>query len=206
MIKAFYFPNFQYINECWVAKKFLKPLNWTVSNSKRTISPAWEFVRIFIQKKIWALIWIKENFLFFINRILYLNHYTWKNCQLPGPIYSFIKPQPGFQIYSITLLYNLNWEDPPEEGMATHSSILAQRIPWTEEPGGLQSMGSQRVRHDWSDLARTQIILVRSKQQRQSHQAQRDSKFTSADFTCEQLWTLVSALPRCGLAGHRWLM
>ena len=38
------------------------------------------------------------------------------------------------------------WEDPPEEDMATHSSILAWRIPWTEEPGGLQSMGSQRVR------------------------------------------------------------
>ena len=39
--------------------------------------------------------------------------------------------------------------------MATHSSILAWRIPWTEEPGGLQSMGSQRVGHDWSDLAGT---------------------------------------------------
>ena len=36
----------------------------------------------------------------------------------------------------------LSWEDPLEEGMATHSSILAWRIPWTEEPGGLQSMGS----------------------------------------------------------------
>ena len=40
------------------------------------------------------------------------------------------------------------WEDPLEEGMATHSGILAWRIPWTEEPGGLQSMGSQGVRHD----------------------------------------------------------
>ena len=39
-------------------------------------------------------------------------------------------------------------EDSLEEEMATHSSILAWRIPWTEEPGGLQSMGSQRVRHD----------------------------------------------------------
>ena len=39
-------------------------------------------------------------------------------------------------------------EDPLEKGMATHSSILAWRIPWTEEPGGLQSMGSQRVGHD----------------------------------------------------------
>ena len=39
-------------------------------------------------------------------------------------------------------------KDPMEKGMATHSSVLAQRIPWTEEPGGLQSMGSQRVEHD----------------------------------------------------------
>ena len=39
-------------------------------------------------------------------------------------------------------------EDSLEEGMATHPSILAWRIPWTEEPGGLQSMGPQRVRHD----------------------------------------------------------
>ena len=40
--------------------------------------------------------------------------------------------------------------DPLEEGMATHSSTLAWRIPWTEEPGGLQFVGSQRVRHDWA--------------------------------------------------------
>ena len=44
---------------------------------------------------------------------------------------------------------SLGREDPLEKGMATHSSILAWEIPWTEEPGGLQSMGSQRVRHDW---------------------------------------------------------
>ena len=43
---------------------------------------------------------------------------------------------------------SLGWEDPLEEGLATHSSILAWRIPWTEEPGGLWSTGSQRVRHD----------------------------------------------------------
>ena len=42
----------------------------------------------------------------------------------------------------------LDREDPLERGMATHSSILAWRIPWTEESGGLQSMGSGRVRHD----------------------------------------------------------
>ena len=43
--------------------------------------------------------------------------------------------------------YLLGWEDLLEEGMATHISILAWRIPWTKEPGGLQSIGSQRVRH-----------------------------------------------------------
>ena len=43
---------------------------------------------------------------------------------------------------------SLGQEDPLEEEMATHSSILAWEIPWTEEPGGLQSMGSQRVGHD----------------------------------------------------------
>ena len=47
-----------------------------------------------------------------------------------------------------TQVRSLGWEDPLEKEMATHSSILAWRIPWTEEPGGLQSMGSQRVGHD----------------------------------------------------------
>ena len=56
----------------------------------------------------------------------------------------------------------LGWEDPPEEGMATNSSILAWRIPWTEEPGGLQSIGSQRVRHDWATKHSTAQLHVHS--------------------------------------------
>ena len=47
-----------------------------------------------------------------------------------------------------TWVQSLGWENPLEKGMATHSSILAWRIPRTEEPDGLQSMGSQRVGHD----------------------------------------------------------
>ena len=43
---------------------------------------------------------------------------------------------------------SLDWEGPLDKGMATHCSILAWRIPWIEEPGGLQAMGSQRVEHD----------------------------------------------------------
>ena len=45
---------------------------------------------------------------------------------------------------------SLGWKDLPEKEMATQSNILAWRIPWTEEPGGLQSMGSQIVGHDWA--------------------------------------------------------
>ena len=48
-----------------------------------------------------------------------------------------------------TRVWSLGWEDLLEKEMATHSSTLAWRIPWTEETGRLQSMGSQRVRHDW---------------------------------------------------------
>ena len=47
-------------------------------------------------------------------------------------------------------VWSLSWEDPLENGIATHSSIFAEEIPWIEEPGELQSMGLQRVRHDWA--------------------------------------------------------
>ena len=57
-----------------------------------------------------------------------------------------------------TLVWSLSQEDPLEKGVVTHSSILAWRIPWTEEPGGLQSMGLQRVRHDW--VANTYTFTV----------------------------------------------
>ena len=49
-----------------------------------------------------------------------------------------------------TPMWFLGWEDPLEEGMEAHSNTLAWRIPWTEEAGGLQSMGSQRVGHNWA--------------------------------------------------------
>ena len=52
-----------------------------------------------------------------------------------------------------TRVRSLGWEDPLKKGMATHSSILVWRIPWTEEPGGLWSIGLQRIKHDGSDLA-----------------------------------------------------
>ena len=58
----------------------------------------------------------------------------------------------------MTLVRTLGQEDPLEKEMATHSNILAWRIPWTEDPGGLQSMGSQRVAHNW--LANTFTLSI----------------------------------------------
>ena len=58
---------------------------------------------------------------------------------------SVVKNPPAMQE---TWVQSLGWEDPLEEGVATYSSVLSWRIPWTEKPGGEQSMGSQRVGHD----------------------------------------------------------
>ena len=57
-------------------------------------------------------------------------------------------------------VWSLGWEDPLEMGMATHSSILTWRIPWTEEAGGLQSTGSQKVGHDWVTNAFTFQVYI----------------------------------------------
>ena len=56
-----------------------------------------------------------------------------------------------------TPVWFLGWEDPLEKGMATHSGILAWRIPWTEELDGLQSMESQRVEHNWATNTHTYV-------------------------------------------------
>ena len=58
-----------------------------------------------------------------------------------------------------TQVQSLGWEDPLEKEMATHSSTLAWKIPWTEEPGGLQSMGSQRVGYDLATSLSLSFIL-----------------------------------------------
>ena len=79
-----------------------------------------------------------------------VGNFSWRRDRLPTQhswaslVAQMIKNPPAMQE---TCARSLGWKDPPEEGMATHSSILAWRIPWTEDPGGLQSMGSKRVRH-----------------------------------------------------------
>ena len=79
-------------------------------------------------------------------KIRLFNWYSW-HCELPWWLRQAVGKKSACSA-RIWVRF-LGWEDPLEKGTATHSCILAWRIPWTEEPGGLQSMGSQRVGHDW---------------------------------------------------------
>ena len=73
------------------------------------------------------------------------------------PIAQMVKNLPAMQETQVQLL---GQEDPVEKEMATHSSILAWEIPWAEEPGGLQSVGSQRVGYNWMTNIITTAILI----------------------------------------------
>ena len=78
-------------------------------------------------------------FFFFFSNIALASCFQWASL-----VAQMVKNPPAMQE---TWVWPLGWEDPLEEGMATHSSILAWRIPWTEEPGGPQSLESQRAGH-----------------------------------------------------------
>ena len=73
-----------------------------------------------------------------------------------SPMAQWVKNQFAMQETQEMRVWSLGGEDPLEKEMTTHSSILALKIPWTEESGRLQSMGLQRLGHDWSDLTHTQ--------------------------------------------------
>ena len=91
---------------------------------------------------------------FFKLNLIVSNIFVWNKCYLKYYILSSnwsmaqqVKNLPAMQE---TQIWSLGQEDPLEEEMATHSSLPGWRIPWRENPGGLQSVGSQRVRHDWA--------------------------------------------------------
>ena len=72
----------------------------------------------------------------------------WKGFPTFPPLAQWFKKKKIHLPMQETQVRFLGWKDLPEEEMATHSSILAWEIPWTEEPGGIQSMGLQRIKHD----------------------------------------------------------
>ena len=81
----------------------------------------------------------------------------WLFCQSPSG--SVVKNLPTVWELQETWVLFLGREDPLEEGTATHSSILAWRIPWTEDPGRLLSIGLQRIEHEWSNLPLLLLLL-----------------------------------------------
>ena len=84
----------------------------------------------------------------YIYTLFFLNYtFVWIYAQV-SQVAQLLKNLPAIQETQETQVLSLGWEDPLEKSMATHSSILAWRIPWMEELGGLQSIGSQRVRHN----------------------------------------------------------
>ena len=92
--------------------------------------------------------------------------YTWMG--FPGHSVGKECTQPAMLEIQETWVQSLAQEEPLEEGIATHSSILAWRLSWTEEPGELQSIESQRIRHSWSDWARAHTDEHKGKSDRSS--------------------------------------
>ena len=100
------------------------------------------------KKKKKKKIWKEHNGVKFSGFKFWLHHLiTMWVSNTVFPMAQQVKNSPAMQEAQETQIQFLGQEDPLEEGTATHSSVLAWRIPWTEEPGRLQSEGSQRVRH-----------------------------------------------------------
>ena len=87
-----------------------------------------------------------------------------------------------------TRVRSLGWEDPLEKEMATHSSILASKIPQTEEPSRLQSTGSQRVGHDWASLFHFTSPKIKSFNSTELHPASIFIKLHRASFSVHPDW------------------
>ena len=105
---------------------------------------------IFCKPHIWLNRILEDSSTYFCIQLICFclrNMKFWPHMDMASLVAQMVNNLP---IMQETWVQSLDQEDPLEKGMATHSSILAWRIPWTEEPGGLQSMGLQRVRHDWA--------------------------------------------------------
>ena len=100
-----------------------------------------------------------QNLYFYINSSIC---YRISSSQLITILFITAQRVKHLPVMQKTQVQSLGWEDPLEKEMATHSSILAWRILWTEEPGGLQSMGSQRVRQDWATTLTLTYLVTKS--------------------------------------------
>ena len=115
---------------------------------------------------------------------------------LPTRPWTYLVPQmiKNLPAMQKTQVQSLGWEDPLEKGMTAPSSILAWRIPWTEEPGGLQSMGSRRVRHHW---AMTTYRHTPGPRMLTSSSASSRPQSKGLPFTLPSSFLLFSSQPSC---------
>ena len=113
--------------------------------------------------KSWTRLNWTGNFKGKVSSFLFLYHNFYSNlnyfaiAKKDFPVAQMVK---NLHAVQDTWVRSLVWEDSLEKGMAVHSSILAWRIPWTEEPGGLWSMGSQRVGHHWGGKVTTNLDSI----------------------------------------------
>ena len=111
--------------------------------------------------------------------------FPWHSCRVKETI-SVLHSTVSLKIWQTLML-------PREKAMAPHSSPLAWKIPWTEEPGRLQSMGSHRVGHDWSDLAAGYRFILRFSDVSLTHHPLLGTGLNTSNVSAkQQKWSLLS--------------
>ena len=139
-----------------------EPLQWLLKNCSLFFSSVWRrFVYLLLRwPEFFPVLGTLQSWLRYLLVLAFFLSFLFSCHTFPSLVCSKVRLSTGaFLVAQMvknlpsrqeTQVQSLGWEDPLEEEMATHSRILAWRIPWTKEPDGLQSMGSQRVRHDWA--------------------------------------------------------
>ena len=148
--------------EIWPFIAYDQPYGAHQASLSKTITPLkWNIIEYAKSRFSWASLVAQLVRIHLQCRRLGFDSWVWKipwrRDRLPTPVFLGFPCGSAGKEYACkagdeqeTQVQSLGGKDPLEKGKATHSSSLAWRIPWTEEPGGLQSMGSQRLGHDWA--------------------------------------------------------
>ena len=136
----------------------------------------------------YIFVWWDENISQSLSSVSMMQSFRWHR------FYCWISSEPITRIHlpmqetQETWVWSLGREDPLEKERVTHSSILAWEILWTKEPGGLQSMGSQRVRHDWTCSHNNSSQTILRFWANLTYWANNHSVFGSGKLLCVSVW------------------
>ena len=149
-----------------------EPLQWLLKNCSLFFSSVWRrFVYLLLRwPEFFPVLGTLQSWLRYLLVLAFFLSFLFSCHTFPSLVCSKVRLSTGaFLVAQMvknlpsrqeTQVQSLGWEDPLEEEMATHSRILAWRIPWTEEHGGLHSMELQNVRHDWATIAHSLGYLL----------------------------------------------